>query len=183
MIFFRFFCFVFTYAHSKKRNSLNNLRANLLRPRVICCISMKGSYILYQIAKKLCSFCSVIQFTQPNRLQEVFVSLHKIHFSKFGFSCHIQRHKFWTILIKENIETLIINEVSVKYRDFLNYILKGKPSGIQILCVFTSRNNFRWTQAVLNKYHLKQVEINKKHFFFINKKIKNSIFKMGLYLK
>ena len=113
------------------------------------------------------------------KLPKIFVFTQN-HFSKFGFSCNIQRHEFWSILLKNKIDTLIINEISVKYRDFLNYIIKGKPLGIKILCVFTTRNNFRWTQSTLNKYNLKHIEMNNSHWFFINKKIRNTIFKTGL---
>ena len=55
-----------------------------------------------------------------------FFSFHKKHFSKFGFSCHMQKYEFWKLIEKENIDAIVINDISHKYRNFIFDIIDGK---------------------------------------------------------
>jgi hypothetical protein len=77
-------------------------------------------------------------FGDENKMQNCpnFKSLHKKHFSEFGFSFNIQRFNFWRIIKKNKIKNIVFNESSVKYRDFILYIMKGKPEKIAIFFIF-----------------------------------------------
>jgi hypothetical protein len=106
-----------------------------------------------------------------------FVNFHKKHFSRFGFSCHIQKFEFWKMILKEKIESIVINEISHKYRDFIFNIIDGKCNKIPILFVFRSRNNFRWCQALLNKFHPQHFDIKNSEWFFLERKTNKSVIK------
>jgi hypothetical protein len=109
-----------------------------------------------------------------------FISFHKKHFTKFGFSCHVQKYEFWKIITKENIHAIIINDITPKYRDFIFSIIDGKFNSIPVFCIFSSRNNFRWCQSLLNKFHPQHFSIINSEWFFMDRKCKKRVFKTAL---